>query len=91
MWPRACDEHVDGLRGDVGNEHEERDPNDPQRAALAAAGDSAQLPDDHERRDDLNKRVQTEACKPDRARANGCRDHDDRADNVPGERRVLEP
>ena len=45
MRPRDRRKHVDGLGGDVGGEHEERDPDDPQRAPFPAAGDSAQLPD----------------------------------------------
>jgi hypothetical protein len=65
MRPRTCDEHICGLAGDIGGEREKRDPDDPQRAALAAVGHSAQLPDDDERRDDLNQRVEAEARESD--------------------------
>jgi hypothetical protein len=44
MRPRACDEDVDGLSGDVGSEHQKGDADDPQRAASGGTSTAPSRP-----------------------------------------------
>jgi hypothetical protein len=50
-----------------------------------------ELPDDDQRGDDLDQRVEAEARQRNRPRGNRRSQHEHRADDVPAERRVLEP
>ena len=92
MMRSCCNrQDVDGLSADVDGEQSERDSDHTERASLAVAVSARQLPDDDERGDDLDQRVEPEAGQRDGMCQDRGREDDRSADDVPGERDVLEP
>jgi hypothetical protein len=63
-------------------------PDDPQRTPLLLDGvHLLQLPDNDEAGDDLDQQVEPEPGE----RCDGCREHKHGADDIPAERRILQP
>ncbi len=86
------DEYVDRLGQDVGREQEEGDADDPQRPPLPLGRvDVLELPDDDERGEDLYQRVEPEPGECDGVGGDRGSEHDHGPDNIPSERRVLQP
>jgi len=79
------------LGGDVERQQGEGHGDDAQGATIAPiAGGALELPDDHGGRDDLDDRVDAEAGQRERPDSRRGREQDHAADDVPGQRRVLQ-
>ena len=82
---------VGRLGGDVERQQCEGRGDDAQGAAIAPiAGGALELPDDHGGGDDLDDRVDAEAGQRERPDGHRGGEQDDAADDVPGQRRVLQ-
>ncbi|MGI8756508.1 MAG: hypothetical protein ACR2MB_11730 [Acidimicrobiales bacterium] len=87
----AQGERGDGLDGDVDGEQEEREADEAHGTGLVVAGFGAlELPDDDDRRRDLDERVEREPSQRHRPSRNRSRNQETDLDDVPPERGVLQ-
>jgi hypothetical protein len=90
VWSKRDGKHVDRLGADVERQQYEGDADQTQRLSFARLVAAFELPDDDRGGDDLDQAVESEAGERDRAGGGRGGEDEAAADQVPGERRVLE-